>query len=383
MKILAKSDCSITADTKDFVLGDYTVFAGENNAGKTHLIKAVIDELQKVESNIIYIPAERVTVSEELKKGADKNPLKKSLAQLIKIEGIGKIKPITNIENAETELPEIFSEFGVEKTSIKIAHKEKLTELEYENAIKEAVMTKLFDSITIDDGYNGKTGIKPSEVGQGTERLIIVALLRYLEEKKFVKNNKLDKPTYLVIEEPEIYLHPKLKLSFQKTLTNLSKLKGLKIIITTHDPCFIEFNHDKKIIKVYRNKNKKFSTDIEIIDQNQRILTFPSHSEINYLIFGVSHPSYYLELFQFLMESATKRFKWEKNYYDQFDEFLKNELKVVQKYPHDSKNVKMTYLTRMRHDIAHPTTDGIKRDLTSKLDEGIKRLLEIAGKLKT
>ena len=67
IKIPPQENSSITKEIK-FELGKYTIFAGENNAGKTNLMKALKSVLP--EEQTIYIPAEKIQAQEHLKTAA-------------------------------------------------------------------------------------------------------------------------------------------------------------------------------------------------------------------------------------------------------------------------------------------------------------------------
>lgn len=59
----------------------------------------------------------------------------------------------------------------------------------------------------------------------------------------------LNPRTVLIIDEPEVHLHPEWQLEYAKVLIQLSKI-GIPILVTSHSPYFIE------AIKVYSDKEK-------------------------------------------------------------------------------------------------------------------------------
>ena len=54
-----------------------------------------------------------------------------------------------------------------------------------------------------------------------------------------IDNNRLDKDVVLVLDEPEVHLHPKWQLKLAQVIVNLVK-NGIKIIVNSHSPYMIE-----------------------------------------------------------------------------------------------------------------------------------------------
>ena len=363
LTIKKQTKSSITKDIGELELGDFTIFAGENNAGKTNLIRAIIGEIEKEkDANIIIIPAERVLPEAEIKTGA-KDPFKKAVTELLDVnfDDIKSIKSL--VEDIEQLLPVEFSKYNIKKTELS-AKTNAITNDDYIKAIKDVYVKNLIDSITIKDCYCDKDGIKLSEVGQGTQRLIIASLLKYLGDKKGAKfSNKL---TYIIFEEPEIYLHPKLKDTLYKTLHELvTDNDNIKVIITTHDPYFIELGRDLKIFRVFRNPEEDNSTWFKKID-DEKCLDYDSAAEINYLVFELPTQTYLLELYQSLQGELI---------YKDFDKKLSETLEIDQ----DEKNKyndSITFITKLRHDLAHPKTQDSVDRFNERGKEAIVRLVK-------
>ena len=64
-----------------------------------------------------------------------------------------------------------------------------------------------------------------------------------------LKNNYLTKDAILIIDEPEVHLHPKWQLQYAKFIVNLVK-DGVKVFINSHSPYMIE------ALKRYSDKEK-------------------------------------------------------------------------------------------------------------------------------
>lgn len=297
IKILPKKNSSITKEI-EFKLGKYTIFAGENNAGKTNLMKAIREELP--ENQTIYIPAESVKAQDHLNTTKKEDPMREAFLKLVDV-GLEEL-PTINYEVVEDLLNKIsiaFDTYEVKKIKLEL-HVKKLTESDVKKIIKEEVSKKILNSV-VKDSYGTGCDLAIEEVGQGTQRLIIVATLQELSKIKLEKGKGL----FLIFEEPEIYLHPRLKRSLYEALTKISE-NGISVILTTHDPYFIELGADQTIYNVSRGDDGATRIDPPLL---KSILDTPSHAEINYVIFDVPSTDYLLQLYQKASEDGVSEFK--------------------------------------------------------------------------
>lgn len=58
--------------------------------------------------------------------------------------------------------------------------------------------------------------------------------------KEMLKNGALDEDTFLVLDEPEIHLHPEWQIIYAHALVMIADLLHTKIMVTTHSPYFIQ-----------------------------------------------------------------------------------------------------------------------------------------------
>jgi putative ATP-dependent endonuclease of OLD family len=116
--------------------------------------------------------------------------------------------------------------------------------------LKETNTTKEFDAVNM---------------GAGTQSALAVAIAQAYGE--IVK-----KPLVIVIEEPELYLHPHGCRHFYKLLKNLAET-GVQVIFTTHERCFVDISNFNSIhlvrkesntTKVYSGMGKTISAYAEI-----------------------------------------------------------------------------------------------------------------------
>ena len=299
IEILPREDSSVTKKIS-LELGKYTILAGENNAGKTNLVKALMDVLPTEQT--IYIPAESIVAEEHLKTTATGDPMREAFSKLIKVT-VDQL-PQINYDDVEEFLKKItatFDSFNVPNISLGLGVK-KLDREKIEKIVKDEVSKKILNS-TVKDNYGSGHNLKISAVGQGTQRLIIVSILQELSKARTQAEE-----LFLIFEEPEIYLHPKLKRSLYEALVAISE-NNIKVIITTHDPYFIELGADQIIYNVFRDTNG--ATDIQLPSIRQ-VLDAPTYAETTYVIFDTPSTDYFLQLYQQVEEKGGVDFKTEK-----------------------------------------------------------------------
>ncbi|WP_368301724.1 ATP-dependent nuclease [Kluyvera sichuanensis] len=97
-----------------------------------------------------------------------------------------------------------------------------------------------------------------SKQGSGTQRTVLWSILKTLTDKKALLDKKT-KPAsknisnILLIDEPELSLHPTAAANVRDVLYNLANTDGWQVMITTHSPEFIDLSKDHTtIIRVER-----------------------------------------------------------------------------------------------------------------------------------
>lgn len=78
---------------------------------------------------------------------------------------------------------------------------------------------------------NNEKEIRLQQAASGIKCLAILELL--------YKNNSLNKDTLLVIDGPEVHLHPNLIVDYARLLILLQKNLGLTIFVASHNPDFV------------------------------------------------------------------------------------------------------------------------------------------------
>ena len=84
------------------------------------------------------------------------------------------------------------------------------------------------------DGYlkNDFYSSNPTNTSSGTKQIGIIQIL--------LNNEKLKPGTFLIIDEPEVNLHPEWQFKFAEILVLIAKELNVKIYINSHSPLFIE-----------------------------------------------------------------------------------------------------------------------------------------------
>ena len=110
----------------------------------------------------------------------------------------------------------------------------------------------------------------------------------------FCLSQQSGKQLILLIDEPELHLHPSLQESFVKLLLEFSKTS--QVILTTHSPLLIKqlfYNVNIKTDVLSRTKDA-----VKIVPVKERVLPYISASEINFLAFDLATEEYHNELYE-------------------------------------------------------------------------------------
>lgn len=156
-----------------------------------------------------------------------------------------KITPHRLVERTITKIAKILEklnkqyiepEQGKENISKEIMIKEKFEKL---NEIIDGKLIHKGDNII----YQSKNGdeFDVKNISSGLKTLIVI--------KQLLINNRIQEKDTLILDEPEIHLHPELQLTFAELIVLLQKEFNLHILLSTHSPYFL------KAIEVYSKKH--------------------------------------------------------------------------------------------------------------------------------
>lgn len=99
--------------------------------------------------------------------------------------------------------------------------------------------------------HEAETGMtfRASELGMGVQASITIAIL------KAYSRMKLKNQTPILIDEPELFLHPQGRRNFYKIIRDLAN-NGTQVLLTTHSSEFINLDHFDEIFVVRKSKEK-------------------------------------------------------------------------------------------------------------------------------
>lgn len=124
---------------------------------------------------------------------------------------------------------------------------------------------------------------------------MIVSLL-FLEAMAQIAKEEL----FILIDEPELHLHPSLQENFIKHLLKISI--DNKILISTHSPLFVKQSLQQKP-DININILKKESGNIITGKPEQNVLNYISANEVNFVAFDLITEEYHNELYEELKNS--------------------------------------------------------------------------------
>ncbi len=193
-----------------------------------------------------------------------------------------------------------------------------------------------------------KQHISLDNLGSGYEMIFSLLYSFYLSQQS-------DKQLIVFIDEPELHLHPKLQEDFVKILLEFSKTA--QIILTTHSPLFV-----KQVLyneKVQVNILKKGNNEVKITKIKDRVLSYLSSNEINFIAFGLPTEEYYNELFEELYEKYKQTTNNESLSIKDFDvHFFRNDKQESSSYPYNGIINQVSIHTHLRTQIHHRGTAG-------------------------
>lgn len=105
------------------------------------------------------------------------------------------------------------------------------------------------------DGYLSKV----AQQGSGARRTLLWAALRYLADSK-IASGENSRPNVLLLDEPEICLHPSAIREARKVLYELPKTNNWQVMITTHSSVFIDLSKDNTtVVRVERRSDNSIA----------------------------------------------------------------------------------------------------------------------------
>jgi len=207
--------------------------------------------------------------------------------------------------------------------------------------------------------------IQLDRLGSGYEMIFALLYSFYLSQQS-------GKQLIVLIDEPELHLHPSLQDHFVKLLLEFSKTA--QVILTTHSPLLVKqlFNNENIIARVLL----KEGDEVQVLPVEERLLPYLSANEINYLAFGLATEEHHNELYEEL-----KYLKGDDKGIKNFDkDYFQGEKNETKSFPWKGNENEVSIHTFVRNQIHHAKENGkaelddIKRSIT-KMREYLRELI--------
>lgn len=191
-----------------------------------------------------------------------------------------------------------------------------------------------------------------NQLGSGYEMIFSLIYSYYLSKKG---NKKL----IVLIDEPELHLHPKLQSDFIELLLEFSK--DSQIILTTHSPLFIKQSMSNSDVQV--RILTKTENSVSVGNPALAVLPYVSANEVNFIAFKLATEEYHNELYESLMQ-----LKAISNKIKDFDiSFFQSEKGEAKNSPWMGHQNEVSMHTFLRNQIHHRADNGKARYQDLKL----------------
>jgi len=205
-----------------------------------------------------------------------------------------------------------------------------------------------------------------NQLGSGYEMIFSLIYSYYLSKKG---NKKL----IVLIDEPELHLHPKLQSDFIELLLEFSK--DSQVILTTHSPLFIKQAMSNNNVKV--KILTKTENSVVVANPELAVLPYVSANEVNFIAFKLATEEYHNELYEQL-----KLIKGEEKKIKQFDnDFFVTEKNEPKDSPWMGHQNEVSIHTFLRNQIHHQAENGKAEydNLKSSIEKMREYLTELNG----
>jgi len=194
-----------------------------------------------------------------------------------------------------------------------------------------------------------------SNLGSGYEMIFALLYSFYLAKQS-------GKQLIILIDEPELHLHPSLQEKFICFLLEFSK--DAQIILVSHSPLLVKqlAENNQVKIRVLEKEEQKVS------EIDKRVLPYVSSNETNFLAFNLATAEYHNELYEEL-KYINGDDKCIKDFDNNFFIKIKAEEKNSPWMNHEKEVCAHTFI---RNQIHHPKDNG--RTLLRDLEASIKKM---------
>lgn len=182
-----------------------------------------------------------------------------------------------------------------------------------------------------------------SQLGSGYEMIFSLLYSYYLTRKE-------NKQLIILIDEPELHLHPKLQSDFIDLLLEFAK--DVQIVLTTHSPLFVKqaMVNEQVLVKILT----KTQDSVQIATPDTSVLDYISANEVNFVAFGLPTEEYHNELYEQLFKKHAST-----NSIKPFDiEYFQTAKGESKEYPWKGNPNEVSIHTFLRNQIHHRADNG-------------------------
>ena len=216
-----------------------------------------------------------------------------------------------------------------------------------------------------------------NNLGSGIEMIVSIIFLINLAKKS--KDNII-----LLLDEPEINLHPKFQIELIKYLKSINS----QIFFSTHSPYFVRESYNKECNIFCSNKNNK---EIKLTkkDNNSIFPWGPTYSEINYYAYGYYSEEFHNDLYGYLIYLLTQNKKIDNPNIKNMDNYIIKEYKIEKKKwirinnKEGKNNEEVSLHTYIRNYFHHPENNKNHKYTSEELKKSIDKLIDIINNEKT
>lgn len=209
-----------------------------------------------------------------------------------------------------------------------------------------------------------------SELGSGIE--MIISLL-FLETLASLSKEKI----ILLIDEPELHLHPTLQDKLIHYLIDISS--DTQVIISTHSPFFFKNSQSCSNVEllVTTKENQKVSI-LNSTNSHKNLFPWsPSWGEINYYAYGLPTIEFHNELYGYVQEKENKHTEKDLESYFSTKQLVKSKKWAKMKNGFVQPAYDVTLPTFIRNSIHHPENKNNGTYTASELKDSIEELISI------
>lgn len=199
--------------------------------------------------------------------------------------------------------------------------------------------------------------ISLDNLGSGYEMIFSLLYSFYLAKQS-------GKQLIILIDEPELHLHPTLQEKFIEFLLEFSK--ETQIFITSHSPLLIKQLSHNELVKI-----NIIGKDQQILEMKKRVLPYISANETNFLAFDLATEEYHNELYEELkyINGDDKKLKTFDN------DFFVTQNGELKSSPWMGQKNEVSVHTYIRNQIHHQKDNGkVKYDELKKSIEKMRTL---------